>query len=138
MGKGCDKLMEGCMIFGGWADYYIENGIGRAITRKKRGRSSSKRKSRAGPLFFKPEGRQDVYLQLLRMLLWPAASRKQIQHSGAMTKSNYYSKVDDNTCTGCETCLDRCQVNAIKVEDGPQGLTRPGASAAVMCLHLPG
>jgi electron transport complex protein RnfB len=33
LGHGCDKLMEACMSFGPGADFYIENGIGREITK---------------------------------------------------------------------------------------------------------
>jgi len=32
-GHGCDKLMEACLSFGPGADFYIENGIGREITK---------------------------------------------------------------------------------------------------------
>lgn len=33
-GHGCDKLLEACMSFGPAADFYIENGIGREITKE--------------------------------------------------------------------------------------------------------
>jgi len=33
-GHGCDKLMEACMSFGPAADFYIENGLGREITKE--------------------------------------------------------------------------------------------------------
>jgi electron transport complex protein RnfB len=33
-GRGCDKLMEACLSFGPGADFYIENGIGREITKE--------------------------------------------------------------------------------------------------------
>jgi len=33
-GHGCDKLLEACMSFGTGADFYIENGIGREITKE--------------------------------------------------------------------------------------------------------
>jgi len=32
-GHGCGKLLEACMSFGSGADFYIENGIGREITK---------------------------------------------------------------------------------------------------------
>ncbi len=35
----------------------------------------------------------------------------------AAVKSNYFATVDANECTGCETCLDRCQMEAITIED---------------------
>jgi electron transport complex protein RnfB len=31
---------------------------------------------------------------------------------------NYYAIVDINLCKGCKTCLERCQMGAIKIEDG--------------------
>lgn len=31
--------------------------------------------------------------------------------------SNYYSEIDTDECTGCGVCKDRCQVNAISMED---------------------
>lgn len=35
-----------------------------------------------------------------------------------MVQSNYFARVDEAECTGCETCLDRCQIEAIDVTDG--------------------
>jgi formate hydrogenlyase subunit 6/NADH:ubiquinone oxidoreductase subunit I len=35
-----------------------------------------------------------------------------------MVQSNYFARVDEEECTGCETCLERCQMVAIEVEDG--------------------
>jgi hypothetical protein len=34
VGEGCNKLLEACMSFGPAADFYIENGIGREITKE--------------------------------------------------------------------------------------------------------
>jgi len=31
--------------------------------------------------------------------------------------SNYYAVVDRVECTGCETCLERCQMDAIKMSE---------------------
>ena len=35
----------------------------------------------------------------------------------AAVKSNYYAVVDVEECTGCETCLDRCQMEAVEIVD---------------------
>ena len=35
----------------------------------------------------------------------------------AAVKSNYFASVDADACSGCETCLDRCQMEAVTVED---------------------
>ena len=34
MGHGCDKILEACMMFDLAADYYIENGLGREISKR--------------------------------------------------------------------------------------------------------
>ena len=39
MGHGCDKLLEACMMFDLAADYYIDNGLGREISKEKPKRS---------------------------------------------------------------------------------------------------
>ena len=31
--------------------------------------------------------------------------------------SNYYAEVDSDICIGCETCVDRCQMDAIQILD---------------------
>jgi len=31
--------------------------------------------------------------------------------------TNYYAKVNPENCTGCGTCLNRCQVNAINIDE---------------------
>lgn len=36
---------------------------------------------------------------------------------GAIAKANYYAVAKMNTCDGCELCVDRCPVNAVRVND---------------------
>jgi len=50
LGEGCDKLMEACMTFGPAADYYIENGLGREITREEAGAILLRRKNRGSSI----------------------------------------------------------------------------------------
>ncbi|UCE11346.1 MAG: 4Fe-4S binding protein [Candidatus Thorarchaeota archaeon] len=35
----------------------------------------------------------------------------------AFLKSDYFANVDDSTCTGCESCIDRCQFDALSIVD---------------------
>ena len=32
--------------------------------------------------------------------------------------ANYYAQVDPELCTGCETCINRCQLEAVNMVDG--------------------
>jgi electron transport complex protein RnfB len=45
-------------------------------------------------------------------------SLKKQSNPAAAVQSNYYAQVNGDECTGCETCLDRCQMEAIDIIEG--------------------
>jgi Pyruvate/2-oxoacid:ferredoxin oxidoreductase delta subunit len=44
-------------------------------------------------------------------------TRTGLHNPKAIARANYISTVDENACTACETCLDRCKFGAITIED---------------------
>ncbi len=42
---------------------------------------------------------------------------KELSHPLEFLKTNYHAEVDPESCTGCQTCLDRCQMNALTLVD---------------------
>ncbi len=42
---------------------------------------------------------------------------KKLPKPSALVASNYYAQADPKLCEGCETCLTRCQMDAITVKD---------------------
>jgi len=117
-GKECDKPVENCFSFGSHAEYYVENGMGRYITIDE-AKDIVKKNEEAG-LVMQPFNSQKVggmcsccgdccgVLRSLKMHPSPAE----------MVQSNYFARVDETECTGCETCVERCQIDAIEVVDG--------------------
>jgi Na+-translocating ferredoxin:NAD+ oxidoreductase RNF subunit RnfB len=116
-GRGCGKPLETCFLFGSHAHYYVENNMGRFIT-KEEAKEIVKNNDKAG-LVMQPFNAQKVQgmcsccgdccgmLRSLKLQPVPAEA----------VKSNYYARVDDDECTGCETCVDRCQMDAIQIID---------------------
>jgi ferredoxin len=43
---------------------------------------------------------------------------KKIPKPSSLVASNYFAEVDADSCSGCETCIDRCQMDAITMEGG--------------------
>jgi formate hydrogenlyase subunit 6/NADH:ubiquinone oxidoreductase subunit I len=43
-------------------------------------------------------------------------SLKKLPRPAELVLSNYYAEVDPELCTACETCLGRCQMDAITME----------------------
>ena len=117
-GEACGKSIENCFSFGSHADYYVENGMGRYITTEE-AKAIVKQNEEDG-LVMQPFNSQKVggmcsccgdccgVLRSLKMHPAPAE----------MVQSNYFARVDEAECTGCETCVDRCQIEAIEVVDG--------------------
>ena len=117
-GRECEKPVENCFSFGSHAEYYVENGMGRYITIDE-AKDIVKKNEEAG-LVMQPFNSQKVggmcsccgdccgVLRSLKMHPSPAE----------MVQSNYFARVDETECTGCETCVERCQIDAIEVVDG--------------------
>jgi ferredoxin len=117
LGKGCGKPLETCFMFGSNGKYYVDNGMARFI-KKEEAKKIIKENNEAG-LVMQPFNSQKAgvmcsccgdcceMLGSLKMQPAPAAS----------VKSNYYATVDADLCTGCAICLDRCQMEAITIED---------------------
>jgi ferredoxin len=117
MGHGCDKPLEACLVFGGGAYYYEQNGLGRSVSHEE-ALEILKSGEEAG-LVLQPSNSQKPFnicmccgcccqvLKNMRTLDKPAES----------VHSNYYAQVLPDMCTACETCLDRCQMDAITMDD---------------------
>jgi len=48
--------------------------------------------------------------------------------------ANYYATIDPETCLGCGTCIDRCQVHAILEKDGISIVSREKCIGCGLCV----
>jgi Fe-S-cluster-containing hydrogenase component 2 len=117
-GKGCDKLLEGCMMFDMAADYYIENGFGREIT-KQEALEVLKKAEEDGLVHHSSNhlGKKIFICNCCGCCCKAMAHINKHNNPDTIAKSNYYAVVDEDECTACETCVERCQVNAIQMEN---------------------
>ena len=117
-GSECDKPLETCFMFGSHADYYAENGMGRFIT-KEEARQIILKNEEAG-LVMQPFNSQKVggMCSCCGDCCGMLRSLKKQPNPAEAVQSNYYARVDEALCTGCETCVDRCQMDAVEVVDG--------------------
>jgi NAD-dependent dihydropyrimidine dehydrogenase PreA subunit len=118
LGKGCDKLLEACMSFGASADFYIENGMGREIT-KEEARKILVKAEEDGLIHCSTNsaGNKAFICNCCGCCCKSLANVTKYGNLQAVVKSNYYATKDQETCTDCGTCVERCQVNAILSEN---------------------
>ncbi len=117
MEKVCDKPMEVCLLFGSHADFYVENKMARHITREEAIAILDKCEE-AGLVnqpanMINPGGMCNCCGDCCNSL-------RAIKHSpkpSELVFNNYFARVDQEECTACETCIERCQMEAVAIED---------------------
>lgn len=114
LGKGCDKPEENCFVFGPSARYYLENGIARRVDVEEALRILEEAEENALVLF--PNNAVQLnnmccccgcccgVLRVLRTMERPAER----------VLARYLARVDAGACTSCGTCLERCQLEALR------------------------
>jgi Na+-translocating ferredoxin:NAD+ oxidoreductase subunit B len=134
MGKGCAKPLESCLIFGAAASYYEENGLGRVIDHDEAHRILAKAEETG--LVLQPSNAQNVAnictccgccCQILKNL-------KRLPRPADCVAANYYAVVEADQCIGCETCLERCQMEAIEMREGSAVINRDRCIGCGLCV----
>ena len=134
-GDGCDKLLEACMSFGPAADFYIENGLGREIS-KKEARQILQKAEEDGLVHCSSNtaGNKTFICNCCGCCCKVLTQVTKYGNPQAVTRSNYYATKDDETCTACGTCVERCQVNAIHIENDYTIIDRDRCIGCGLCV----
>ncbi len=117
MGAGCDAPKEACLIFGNWADYYVRNGLGRYIDQAEVMEILTE--ANKANLVLQPSNSRDIAFLccccgcccavLNRLKLHPRPSEQ--------VASPFIARAEFENCEGCGVCVDRCQMQALTLED---------------------
>jgi len=114
LGHPCKRPNETCLQFGMAAQYYIENGLGRQITKEEVFKVLKQAEDAA--LVLSPNNAQDLSniccccsccCGVLRNLA-------KFERPAEIAATHFRAKLDPEACSNCETCLDRCQMQAIQ------------------------
>jgi Na+-translocating ferredoxin:NAD+ oxidoreductase subunit B len=117
MKEGCNGPLETCLVFGVGAQYYTDNGLGRPIDHQEALRILDE--AEKSGLVLQPSNSQKAAnictccgccCQILKNL-------KRLPNPAQHVASNYFASVDQDLCTGCGVCIERCQMDAIEIED---------------------
>jgi len=132
---GCGKPMETCFMFGSMARYYLDHDMGRQIDVEEGIRILTE--AHDAGLVTQPATAQNPggmcnccgdccgVLKALNKYPKPAE----------MVFSNYFAVIDDDACIGCETCIGRCQMGALTMnEDEHAEVNRDRCIGCGLCV----
>lgn len=119
LGNTCQQTsrLETCMVFGDMAKNLVRSGEGRVINKDEA--LEITRQNEADGLVLQPSNTQKTefvcaccgcccgILNIHKMLPKPVE----------FWATNFYAEVNPENCTGCGTCEERCQVNAVSIDE---------------------
>lgn len=119
MGNQCQATTrtETCMVFGDTAKNCINSGKGRSISKIEAWEISKQNESDG--LVLQPSNTQkaEFVCACCGCCCGILSIHKKLRKPVDLWATNYYAEVNADNCTGCETCLTRCQVNAITINE---------------------
>jgi len=113
--KGCGKQMEACFMFGSMGQYYLDRNMGREVSLEEAIRILDK--CREDGLVTQPATAQNPagMCNCCGDCCGVLVALKKHPRPAEIVFANHYAQVDAEECTGCEACLDRCQMGAIRL-----------------------
>ena len=133
-GHHCDQPVEVCMVFDFYADYYVATGMGRWVTQEEAlARLDECEKAGLIPQFSNSENPEALCnccaecCGALRLL-------KSLPQPGLLAVTNHYAVLDQDLCTACGACVDRCRMDAITLGDEVAELDRDRCIGCGLCV----
>jgi Na+-translocating ferredoxin:NAD+ oxidoreductase subunit B len=115
IGHDCGKPLETCLAFDGGADYFVQDGRGRYISRED-ALALIRKAEETGLVLQTGNNRTSGNLCMCCCCCCGVLRSLKMNPSPArMTSSPFYAILDQDACSACGTCLDRCQMDAIRM-----------------------
>jgi Fe-S-cluster-containing hydrogenase component 2 len=140
LGNACrtTQRQETCLGFGDYAQLYIDEGWGREVSKEEL--MAIIAENEADGLILQPSNSEALeYICsccgcCCALLLGTKMSKNPVQYHAF----NYYAQLDSDLCTGCGTCVEKCQMDAITLNDEVAVLNRDRCIGCGVCtVHCP-
>ena len=117
VGKGCEHPVENCLVFSRRPGAFNKTEDIRAIS-KEEALGILEEADREGLVHSTNNAQEDVWY-ICNCCTCSCGVLRGIAEYGSMNsiaRSDFYAIVDEDLCTGCTDCLERCQFNALNMD----------------------
>ena len=115
--RACDAPLEACLMVGPMAEYYIENKMGHQITFDEAMKIIKECREAGLVTQTQSVTRPFMICNCCKCCCGFLGAARRTPFPGKLVISNHMAKIDSEKCTGCEECIDKCQVQAITLKD---------------------
>lgn len=116
--EGCGKPLDVCFMFGTMGQYYLDNNMGRQVDVEEA--LALLRKAHEAGLVTQPATSQNPtgMCNCCGDCCAVLATLNKHPRPVELVLTNYYAEIpNEDLCTACEACVDRCQMNAVTMRD---------------------
>jgi len=117
IGQGCDHPVENCLVFSPRPGQFDRTDDIRSIT-KDEALEILDEANKAGLVHSTNNAQDEVYYICNCCTCSCGVLRSMVDYGSehSIARSDFYATVDEDLCTGCETCLERCQFSAMVID----------------------
>ena len=134
LGEGCDKPEESCLSFGTAARINVRTGRGRKISMEE-ALAILKRAEEAGLVLQPANAKKALFMcTCCGCCCGVLRSLKRYPEPATLVSSSFIASLNADTCTGCGTCVERCQMEAIHLTDSTAALDLKRCIGCGLCV----
>ncbi|MBT8398710.1 MAG: 4Fe-4S binding protein [Gemmatimonadetes bacterium] len=128
------EIRETCLLMGDFADKIVGTGVGKALTKEEMV-GMLDRAHEVG-MVIQPQNTQDPHFICCCCGCCCAVltTAKKLPRPAEYFDANYFAEVDEDLCTECRICSDRCQMDAIAFNGGPSQVDLMQCIGCGLCI----
>jgi NAD-dependent dihydropyrimidine dehydrogenase PreA subunit len=134
LGKGCDKPEESCLAFGMAAEIMVRTGRGRTISQEE-ALAILHRAEEVGLVLQPSNAKKALFIcTCCGCCCGALRSLKRHPEPASVVYSPFLASLNTDTCQGCGTCVERCQMEAIHLADSKAALDLNRCIGCGLCV----
>ena len=135
IGQGCDHTVRNCLVFSPKPGAFKKSEDIESLSREEALEILAEA-DREGLVHSVNNAQTEVYYVCNCCTCSCGVLRGMVEYGSenSIARSDFYAEVDEDLCTGCEACLDRCAFNAMTMMDGICEVDRAACYGCGLCI----